>query len=64
MVGEAVNVTGVPAQTGLAEAVIETLTGKRALTVMVMAEEVTGLLVTQGSEEAKTQVIASPLLGV
>ena len=62
--GVAVKVTGVAEQTGLAETAMETMMDKLLLTVMVMAEEVTGLLVTQGSEEAKTQVIASPLLGV
>ncbi len=40
MVGAAVNVTNVPAQIGLAEAPIETLTGNDGLTVIDKAEEV------------------------
>ena len=47
MTGVGVKVTEVPAQTGLAEAAIETLTGKTGLTVMVTVFEVAGLPVTQ-----------------
>ena len=64
MTGVAVNVTLVPAHILLAEAPIETLTGKLALTVMVTVLEVAGLPVAQVSLEVRTQVTASPLDGV
>jgi hypothetical protein len=41
--GVAENVTGVAAQTGLAETTIETLTGKLVFTVMVTMFDVAGL---------------------
>ena len=47
LVGVAVNVTEVPAQTGFAEAAIETLAAILGLTVIVTAFEVAGLPVTQ-----------------
>ena len=43
MTGVAVKVTEVPAQTGFAEAAIETLTGRFGFTVMVTVLEVAGL---------------------
>ena len=43
MTGMVVNVTVVPAQTGLAEAAIETLTAGDGLTDMVMVLELAGL---------------------
>ena len=43
MVGVAVKVTLVPAQTGLAEGAIDTLTGNTGVTVMVTEPEVAGL---------------------
>jgi hypothetical protein len=63
-VGVAVNVTAVPAHTGLDEGAIETLTGKRGSTVIVMEFEVAGLLVMHSTiEEVKMQVTTSPLEG-
>ena len=47
MVGVAVKVTEVLAQTGFAEAAIETLTGCNGFTVMVTVLEVAGLPVLQ-----------------
>ena len=60
----AVKVTVVPAQTGLASDVIETLTGRNGLTVMVTIFEVAGLFVVHGAFEVSTQVIASPDNGI
>ena len=59
MVGVAVKVTEVPAQTGLAEAAIETLTGRFGLTVMVSDAEVAGLPVAQVALEVNTHDTAS-----
>ena len=63
MVGVAVKVTEVPAQTGFAEGAIITLTGRFGLTVMVIVFEVAGLPVAQVALEVKTQVIASVFNG-
>ena len=63
LVGVAVKVTEVPAQTELAEAAIETLTGKFGLTVMVTTLEVAGLPVAQVALEVKIQVTASLFRG-
>jgi hypothetical protein len=64
LVGVAVKVTEVPAQTGLAEAATDTLTGKFGFTVMVTVFEVAGLPVGQVAFEVREQVIWSPLAGV
>jgi hypothetical protein len=61
--GVAVKVTLVPAQTGLAEAPIVTLTGRFGFTVMVTAFDVAGLPVGHVASEVSTQVTASPLAG-
>ena len=63
LVGVAVNVTEVPAQTGLAEAATDTLTGRLGFTVMVTVFEVAGLPVGQVVLEVRTQVIRSLLVG-
>ena len=63
-VGVAVKVTEVPAQTGLAEAAIDMLTGSSGFTVMVTVLEVAGLPVVQVSLEVSTQVSALPFEGV
>ena len=57
----AVNVTNVPAQTGLADAAIETLTGTNGFTVMVTVLEVAGFPVGQVAFDVKTQVMTLPL---
>ena len=57
-------VTEVPAQTGLAEAPTDTLTGSSGFTVMVTVFEVAGLPVGQVAFEVNTQVIRSLLEGV
>jgi hypothetical protein len=64
LVGVAVNVTGVEAQTGLAEAKIETLTGKLAFTVMVIMFEVAGLPVEQAALDVRIHFTWSLLTGV
>ena len=57
LTGTAVNVTAEPAQTGFALAEIVSLTGRFELTVMVIALEDAGLLLTQMvSEEVRIQV--------
>ena len=56
--------TEVPWQTGLAEAAMETETGKVALTVMVIALDVAGLPVAHVAFEDSTQITTSPLTGV
>ena len=64
MVGVAVKVTEVPAQTGLALATMLTLTGRFGFTVIVIVFDVAGLPVVQSSLEVRTQVTASPFVGV
>jgi hypothetical protein len=54
----------VPEQTGLADAVIETLAGRLELTVIVIEFEVAGLPVLHTSLEVRTQVTTSALSGV
>jgi hypothetical protein len=62
--GVAVKVTGVAAQTGLAEARIETLTGKLVFTVMVTIFEVAGLPVVQVALDVRIHFTWSLLTGV
>ena len=65
LTGVAVYVTLVPAQTGLALAVMVTLAGKTGLTIIVTAFEVAGDPVRQGEAlEVITTVITSPLTGI
>ena len=54
MAGVAVKVTDVPEQTGLAEADIDTLTGRFGLTVIVTVFDVAGLPVAQDRFEVRT----------
>ena len=63
LVGVAVNVNEVPAQTGFADGVIDTLTGKIGSTTMVNVFEVAGLPVAQSTFEVKIQDTASPFVG-
>ena len=57
--------TGVPAQTGFAEASMVRLTGRFGLTVIVTAFEVAGESVAQGVIlEVRIQVMISPVTGV
>ena len=61
--GEAVNVTEVPAQTGFAEGVTDTLTASSGFTFMVTVFEVAGLPVAQVALDESTQITASLLIG-
>ena len=64
MVGVAVKVTEVPAQTGLAEAAIDTFTGSKGFTVMVTVFEVAGLPVGQIALDVSKQTTTSILTGM
>ena len=64
MTGVAVNVTLVPAHILLAEAPIETLTGRFGFTVMITVLDVAGLPVAQVSLEVSITVTWSLLTGV
>jgi hypothetical protein len=59
-----VNCTKVPGQTGLADAVIEILTGKRGFTTMVISLEIAGLPAEQGRLDVNAQLIASLFWGL
>ena len=63
MIGVALKVTEVPAQTVVAEAIIETLTGSNGLTVIVTVFETAGLPVVHVSLEVRVQVMAFPFAG-
>jgi hypothetical protein len=58
------NVTSVPAQTVVNEAMIAILTGSRGFTVMVTVLDRAGFPVGQIALEMSSQVIASLLTGV
>ena len=64
LVGVAVNVTCVPAQTGFAEGEMDMLTGMFGFTVIVTVLEVAGLPAAQAALEVNTQVTASLLAGI
>ena len=57
-------VIDVPEHTGLADAAIETLTGRFGFTVMVTVFEVAGLPVGQVALEVRTQETASLFKGI
>ena len=59
MVGIAEKVTEVPAQTGLLDGEIKTLTGRLRLTTIVTVLDAAGLPVAQVALEVKRQVTAS-----
>ena len=63
MVGVAEKVTEIPEHTGLAEAPIETLTGRFGFTPMVTVFDVAGFPKGQVALEVNKQVIASLLTG-
>ena len=62
--GVAVNVTEVPAQTGLAEAETETLIGSFGLTVIVTELDVAGFPLAHTTFDVSMQVTRSPLAGI
>ena len=63
MTGDAVKVTELPEQTGLADEATVTLTGSIGLTVMFNTFDVAGLPVAQVSLEVNSQVITSLFTG-
>ena len=63
MVAMAEKVTEVPAQTLVADAEIETLTGRFGLTIIVTVFEMAGLPVAQVALEVNWQVMASAFTG-
>ena len=64
MVGVAVTIMGVPRQTAFADAIMETAAGRVGVTIIVLAFDVAGLLVTQVKLEVSTQVITSLFAGI
>jgi hypothetical protein len=64
LIGVAVNVTGVDAQTELAEATIETLAGRIGFTVMVTVLDVAGIPEAQVALDVRITVTWSLLTGV
>ena len=64
LTGEASNVTMVPAQTLLADAVMETLTGRIGFTVIVTVLEVAGFPDVQVALDVTVQFIVFPLAGI
>ena len=62
--GVAVKVTEVPAQTGFADAAIDTLTGNNGSTVMVTVFDDAGLPVGHVALEVNEQVMVFPLVGI
>ena len=63
MIGKALKVTVVPAQTVLPVDVIEMLTGWFGLTIIVTVFEVAGFPAAQEALEVNLQVTRSPLSG-
>ena len=63
MTGKAEKVTEVPAQTGFAEAVMVTETGKFGFTVIQTWFEVAGFPIVQVLLEFRLQLMQSPLTG-
>ena len=64
MFGVAVNVTELPAQKGFEDDMMDTVTGRFGLTVIVTTGEVAGLFTAQVAFELTVQVTPSPLKGV
>jgi hypothetical protein len=56
-------VTDVPEQTGFAEAVMDMLTGKFGLTIIVTALEVAGFPLAHTAFDVSMQIMTSPLTG-
>ena len=61
---DVVKTTFVPAQTGLAEGVIDTLTGNNGFTVTTTALDMAGLFMEQIALEVSRQATASPVIGI
>ena len=63
LVGVAVNITVVPAQTGLADGDTDTLTGSKAGTDIIIGVEVAGLPVGQTALDVRITVTTSLFAG-
>ena len=64
LTGVAVKLTRAPGQAGLADAAIDTLTGNRGFTAIVIPLDVAGDPLAQRTFEVRTQVIRSLFTGV
>ena len=64
MIGDAVNVTRVGPQTGLADGVTATATGRFVSTAIVTVFDMAGLPRVHGSLEVSSQVTTSLLTGI
>jgi len=64
LVGVAVKVTNVPAQTGFPEAAIDTLTGRFGLTVIITVLDAAGLPAAQVALEVNSTYTWSPVTGI
>ena len=64
MFGVAVNVTELPAQKGFEDEIIDTVTSRLGLTIIVTAGEVAGLFTAQVAFELTVQVTPSPFKGM
>ena len=64
MFGVAVNVTELPAQKGFEDAIMDTVTSRLGLTVIVTTGEVAGLFTAQVAFELTVQVTPSPFKGM
>jgi hypothetical protein len=62
--GVAVNVTELPAQKGFEDEIMDILTVRLGLTVIVTAGEVAGLFTAQVAFELTVQVTPSPFKGI
>ena len=64
MTAVAEKITVVPAQTGLAEGEIDTLTGRFGFTIIVTAEDVAALPVAQVAFEVISELTELPFAGI
>ena len=64
MFGVAVNVTELPAQKGFEDEIIDTVTSRLGLTVIVTTGEMAGLFTAQVAFELTVQVTPSLLKGI
>ena len=64
MFGVAVNVTELPAQKGFEDEIMDTVTSRLGLTVIVTTGDVAGLFTAQVAFEFTVQVTPSPFKGI
>ena len=64
MFGVALNVTELPAQKGFEDEIMDTVTSRLGLTVIVTTGEVAGLFTAQVAFELTVQVTPSPFKGM